>query len=84
MIYAGIDIGSSTAKAALIKKNRLLGTHVIPTGYNPLNAGITVFEAVLEKMGVSKILCKIVAEFLKEEGEIIEKRKETFEYISEE
>ncbi len=54
MIYAGIDIGSSTAKAALIKENRLLGSHVIPTGYNPLNAGITVFEAVLEKVRVSK------------------------------
>jgi len=54
MIYAGIDIGSSTAKAALIKENQLMGTHVIPTGYNPLTAGITVFETLLEKMAVSK------------------------------
>jgi len=32
MIYAGIDIGSITAKAALIKDNQVLGTHVILTG----------------------------------------------------
>ncbi len=54
MIYAGIDIGSITAKAALIRENKLLGTHVILTGYNPLNAGIKVFETLLEKMKVSK------------------------------
>jgi len=54
MIYAGIDIGSITAKAALIRENQLLGTHVILAGYNPLNAGIKVFETLLEKMKVSK------------------------------
>ncbi len=54
MIYAGIDIGSITAKAALIRGNQLFGTHVILTGYNPLNAGIKVFEILLEKMKVSK------------------------------
>lgn len=37
-----------------------------------------------EKAGASKTLCKIVCEFLKEEGEIIEKRKESYEFISEE
>lgn len=54
MIYAGIDIGSITAKAALIRENQLLGTYVILTGHNPLNAGIKVFETLLEKMKVSK------------------------------
>ena len=54
MIYAGIDIGSITAKAALIKDNRILGTHVILTGYNPINAGTTVFEALLKKTKISK------------------------------
>ena len=54
MIYAGLDIGSITAKAALIQDNRILGTQVIPTGYNPLNAGTHVFEALLEKLGLSK------------------------------
>jgi len=54
MIYAGIDIGSITAKAALIKDNRLLGTHVILTGFDPVNAGIKVFEALLKKTQVLK------------------------------
>jgi len=54
MIYAGIDIGSITAKAALIKDNRLLGTHVILTGYDPINAGIKVFEALLRNANLSK------------------------------
>ena len=60
MIYAGIDIGSITAKAALIRGNQLFGTHVILTGYNPLNAGIKVFETLLEKMKVSKTDVKAI------------------------
>jgi predicted CoA-substrate-specific enzyme activase len=60
MIYAGIDIGSITAKAALIRENQLFGTHVILTGYNPLNAGIKVFEILLEKMKVSKTDVKAI------------------------
>jgi len=55
LIYAGIDIGSNTAKAALIKDNQLLDTHVISTGYNPLKAGIKVFNKLLKKTGISKI-----------------------------
>jgi predicted CoA-substrate-specific enzyme activase len=54
MIYAGIDIGSITAKAALIKDDKLLGTRVIPTGYDPSNAGIKVFETLLCKLKLSK------------------------------
>ena len=54
MIYAGIDIGSITAKAALIKDSRLLGTHVIMTGYDPINAGIKVFDTLLKQIKISK------------------------------
>jgi predicted CoA-substrate-specific enzyme activase len=54
MICAGIDIGSITAKAALIKDKTLLCTLVIPTGYHHLNAGIRVFDALLEKTGLSR------------------------------
>ncbi|OGR10519.1 MAG: 2-hydroxyglutaryl-CoA dehydratase [Desulfobacterales bacterium RIFOXYA12_FULL_46_15] len=54
MIHAGIDIGSITAKAALIKDGSLLDTLVIPTGYHHLNAGIRVFESLLEKTGISR------------------------------
>jgi predicted CoA-substrate-specific enzyme activase len=54
MIYAGIDIGSITAKAALIKDNEVLDTQVIATGYDPKNAGINVFEALLKQNNFSK------------------------------
>lgn len=54
MMYVGIDIGSITAKAAVIKDDQILGTLVIPTGYSSLNAGIKVFEALLKKINCSK------------------------------
>ncbi len=54
MIYAGIDIGSITAKAALIKDNQLLATHVIMTGYDPINAGLKVFDTLLKQIKISK------------------------------
>ena len=60
MIYAGIDIGSITAKAALIRENQVLGTHVILTGYNPINAGIKVYETLLEKVKISKTDVKAI------------------------
>ena len=47
MIFAGIDIGSITAKAALIRDNKLVDTCVIPTGYNPVTAGQKVFSTLL-------------------------------------
>jgi len=53
MIYAGIDIGSITAKAALIKDNKLLGTLVIPTGYNPKTAGKKVFADLLAQTHIA-------------------------------
>ncbi len=59
MLYAGIDIGSITAKAALIKKEgangpTLLGTLTIPTGYDHLKAGNTVYDALLKKTGQTR------------------------------
>ncbi len=54
MITAGIDIGSITAKAALIKDNTLLATHVIPTGYDHLAAANRVLEALLKKTNINK------------------------------
>lgn len=54
MIYAGIDIGSITAKAALIKDDHLLDTIVIPTGYHHLNAGIRVFDTLLQQTGLTR------------------------------
>lgn len=59
MICAGIDIGSITAKAALIQfdqsdNSRLLATHTMPTGYDHLKAGHRIFDAVLDKAGLTK------------------------------
>lgn len=52
MIFAGIDIGSITAKSALIKNKQVIDTHVIPTGYNPAAASESVFKYVLNKAGL--------------------------------
>jgi predicted CoA-substrate-specific enzyme activase len=50
MITAGIDIGSITAKAAVMADGKLLGTRVIFTGYNSEAAGRRVFEELLEEL----------------------------------
>ena len=39
MKTAGIDIGSITAKAAIVEDGRILGTKVAFTGYNASLAG---------------------------------------------
>ncbi|MBS3809991.1 MAG: 2-hydroxyglutaryl-CoA dehydratase [Desulfobacterales bacterium] len=54
MITAGIDIGSITAKAALIKDGRLLATFLQFTGYNAEKAGRAVLECVLEQTGIER------------------------------
>jgi predicted CoA-substrate-specific enzyme activase len=54
MMFAGIDIGSNTAKAALIKDGTLMGTRVMPTGYHHLKAGTRVFEDLLHEAGRSR------------------------------
>lgn len=40
-----------------------------------------LLEKIAEKAGISKMLAKVVCEFLKDEGEVIEKRKESFQAI---
>jgi predicted CoA-substrate-specific enzyme activase len=52
-ITAGIDIGSITAKAAILKDGELLGTSVIFTGYNAEAAGRRVFDELLAELGLS-------------------------------
>ena len=47
MITVGIDVGSISAKAALIRDGQLIGSRVMLTGYNARNAGQTVFEELL-------------------------------------
>ena len=50
-LTAGIDIGSITAKAAILRGNELLGTRVIFTGYNAEAAGRRVFAELLAELG---------------------------------
>lgn len=52
-LAAGIDIGSITAKAAILRDGAFLGTKVIFTGYNAEGAGRRVFEELLEELGLA-------------------------------
>jgi len=47
MITAGIDVGSISAKAALVKDHEIVSTCVILTGYNAQNAGRQVYDQAL-------------------------------------
>ena len=50
MITVGIDVGSISAKAALIEDNRIVGSRLILTGYNARNAGKAVFNEPLAEL----------------------------------
>ena len=52
MITVGVDVGSITAKAAVIIDDGIAATKVILTGYNAKNAGEQVFEGVLANAGI--------------------------------
>jgi len=52
MITAGIDIGSITAKAAIIKDGKIVGSRVIFTGYNSSQAGKTVIAELTKEIGI--------------------------------
>lgn len=54
MITAGIDIGSITAKAVVLKDHRMMGAKVVFTGYNAQKAGNSVFDALLELLGMPR------------------------------
>ena len=62
MITVGIDVGSISAKAALVENNRLIGSRVILTGYNARNAGETVFNELLTELKIeAPVVDRIVA-----------------------
>jgi len=52
MITAGIDIGSITTKAAIVDEGDVIGTRVAFTGYNANLAGRSVYEGLLDELGV--------------------------------
>lgn len=54
MITVGIDVGSISAKAALVEDDRLIGSTVMLTGYNARNAGERVFIDLLAQLNVTR------------------------------
>ena len=52
MISVGIDVGSITTKAALLKEEALVGSAITMTGYNAEKAGRAVFEKILADFGL--------------------------------
>ncbi len=62
MRTAGIDIGSITAKAAIVEDGEILGTKIIFTGYNAEAAGLKVYENLLSESGLdTSSISKIVS-----------------------
>ena len=53
MITAGIDIGSNTAKAAVIDGSRILATQVVPSGFEHAKTAESVYHSALETAGCS-------------------------------
>ena len=54
MITAGIDIGSISAKAAIMREGVLLGARVISTGYHAELSGNKVFDEILSELGLGR------------------------------
>ena len=49
MITVGIDVGSITTKAAVVKDGQLISDKVIMTGYNARDAGAKIYENILDE-----------------------------------
>ena len=54
MLTIGIDVGSITAKAAVIRDGEVIADKLIMTGYNTRKAAEKVFEAVIKKSGIDR------------------------------
>ena len=46
MITVGIDIGSITTKAAILKNGHLILEQIIPTGYNAEKAALSIYKKI--------------------------------------
>ena len=56
MITVGIDVGSITTKAAVVKDGELIADKVIFTGYNARKAGEEVFQQIVKSIGIQPAL----------------------------
>jgi predicted CoA-substrate-specific enzyme activase len=54
MLTVGIDVGSITAKAAVVKDGTVVSNKIILTGYNARHAGEKVFEAIVKESGLDR------------------------------
>ena len=62
ILVAGVDIGSTTAKAVVLDGNNSMWTAMIPTGTRPPESGKTVFQMALERSGhISSEVAFIIA-----------------------
>jgi predicted CoA-substrate-specific enzyme activase len=52
MITVGIDVGSITTKAAVVKDGNLIADRLLLTGYNARDAGRKVFEEMIADLGI--------------------------------
>ncbi|MFH0994861.1 MAG: acyl-CoA dehydratase activase [Pseudomonadota bacterium] len=53
MMTLGIDIGSITAKAAVMRDGKILAVRILRTGYNAKNAGDQLFEGIVSGLGLN-------------------------------
>ena len=54
MVTMGIDVGSITTKAVMMKDGALVFTKVINTGYNAKNAGETVLDDIISEVRIKR------------------------------
>jgi predicted CoA-substrate-specific enzyme activase len=52
MVTAGVDVGSTAAKAILFDGS-VMSRAILPTGWNPREAGAEVFRQAMDKVGMS-------------------------------
>jgi (R)-2-hydroxyacyl-CoA dehydratese activating ATPase len=53
MVTVGLDIGSITAKAAVMRDGCILAVRILRTGYNAKNAGDQLFEGIVSGLGLN-------------------------------
>lgn len=53
MLFAGVDVGSRTAKAAILSDKEIKVTHLISTGPESAGTAVTVLDGALMKLGIS-------------------------------
>lgn len=59
-VFAGIDVGSRTAKAVIINHEGIVSYSIIETGADPRKAGEKVFEKALHQGGYGKEVMRII------------------------